>query len=1400
MSRRARGLLLSTFAVLIALVCGPVFIAAGEDVVDGAVIASTDEPSALAVEGEGSAEATEDSAEASNAVSSSEDVAYSWRYEAGELETQVGDSDVMLLSRPTLPEGAAEWGVDVSFAQGDIDWAKAKADGVDFAILRLGYGVGGSDRRFVANVQGCKANGIKFGVYLYSYAWNASTATSEAEWTLTVLRNAGVSPSDLGLPVYYDLENQNPATGRPAGVDDKNQYHEIEGGSATFAAMGKAFCSKIAAAGYTPGVYANLRWWNNYLTDSVFDNWDRWVAQYNSTCDYEGNYTLWQYSSSASVDGISGRVDVNYLYDPEGTPQYMDKLAIANKGLVQDGSYVVALAAGNRQVLDVSGGSLYAGANVQSYGANASAAQTWVVQTVDGGYLKISNLASGKALSVTPSSSQAGANVQQEDWSDTRSQKWVATKQGDGIVLRSALGKHLVLDIPQGAHNGANAVVGEDASSSSQTFVLYSADGVSTQSRTLPDGTYSFTLNGLSLDIAGASTANGAALQLYTSNGTAAQLFSVSFHEISGGKGYYTIRPAHSQKLLDADNGACYPGASVAQWGDTAGAKQRYWVIEKNSDGTVSIINAANGYALAASSRAAGAQVVTLPKTDSGALAFTYKRSILPISHDDIDALAKEHIDELPEGTYAFGSGTSSRLVFDVSGGSTGNGANIQIYSSNRSAAQQWSVERVDKSNGYVRIVNVGSGKVLDIQSGSNTPGANVQQYSWNGSRAQLWLPIKQADGSYVFYSAVANALVLDVSGAGAYNGANIDVYTSNGTIAQSFTAYNLNPNVPSQEGRVVDDGVYTIVSSSNSNSAVALGEPLDANGTLLGIAGANGISTSQQFMLTYGDDGYYRIRSVSSQKGLDLKDGDFLAGAKIQQWDYSSVNKNQKWVVSKNSDGTYSVVSASTGLAWDLSGSSLVCNPVSSSSSQRWSLNKYVPVIETGAYILKSGVGDNVLDVASGSVQDGANVRMWTNNGSLAQRWYVRKVSDGVYRFQNVLSGKYLSADSSDNVVQSSLTSRCDWTTEASLFGVVLKNVATGKVLDVSSGSSKVGANVQVYSSNGSKAQAWTLQAKELVSEGFYQIASSINSSFVLDVSQGSSANGANVQIYMNNSTSSQKWMVKSAGNGWYSIIAACSAKALDVAGGSASPETNVDQYDQNGTAAQKWTFRMGENGVEIVSMLGTVLDVKGGEAYNGSNVQTYTSNNSRSQQWHLTSIEAPGKIGYQNPSQFFQVSSKNVRLVDAAYSTPYCYVTPSRIDVDATREECVEAFIARAFEYINAPYVWNYSLSPQKGVDCAGLVMQAAYACGMDLGEYNPYAHWYDPWHSHDANNMGVDPRFMHVKLADRKRGDLVFYPGHVAIYLGNDQIIEATPPRVRTASVFWLGAPTAVARPFV
>lgn len=247
--------------------------------------------------------------------SSDESMAQSWRFENGVALVDEDGSGISMLGRDELPEGASAWGIDVSAAQGQIDWEKVKAGGVDFVILRLGYGSGGTDKKFSENVSACKRLGIKFGVYLYSYAWDAATAREEAQWTLSVLRSNNISPADLALPVYYDLENQDPSTGKPAGVDNKNNYREITGGPSTFAAMANAYCGTLVDSGYMSGVYANLRWWNNYLTDSVtFDQYERWVAQYNSSCDYAGDYSLWQYSSSGSVDGIAGRVDVNYMF------------------------------------------------------------------------------------------------------------------------------------------------------------------------------------------------------------------------------------------------------------------------------------------------------------------------------------------------------------------------------------------------------------------------------------------------------------------------------------------------------------------------------------------------------------------------------------------------------------------------------------------------------------------------------------------------------------------------------------------------------------------------------------------------------------------------------------------------------------------------------------------------------------------------------------------------------------------------------------------------------------------------------------------------------------------------------------------------------------------------------
>lgn len=155
-------------------------------------------------------------------------------------------------------------------------------------------------------------------------------------------------------------------------------------------------------------------------------------------------------------------------------------------------------------------------------------------------------------------------------------------------------------------------------------------------------------------------------------------------------------------------------------------------------------------------------------------------------------------------------------------------------------------------------------------------------------------------------------------------------------------------------------------------------------------------------------------------------------------------------------------------------------------------------------------------------------------------------------------------------------------------------------------------------------------------------------------------------------------------------------------------------------------------------------------------------------------------GKIGWQNPSGYYQVSSNNVRLPNAAYGIPFSYATPSRIAINASRQDCINAFVQRAYEYLGTPYRWNYSRQPGVGVGCIGLVYQCAYAAGMNLGDFNPYDHYYsgvNGWHSHDSNNMWNYGKIKRIPISQVQRGDLIFWSGHVAIYIGNGQIIEAS-----------------------
>ena len=191
-------------------------------------------------------------------------------------------------------------GIDVSGSQGNIEWTtlKEKTD-TKFTIIKLGniYDEDENyiDSKFEKNYKECIKNNIPVGVYVYNYCNSIETLKRGANWVLEVLNKRA-----LNLPVYLDMEDKTIVSeGKEALTNQCNEFAKI-----------------LTNAGYKVGVYANLNWLENYLEPQKFNsNISVWVAQYYKECEYEGEYDIWQYSSSGKVDGISGNVDMNYLYN-----------------------------------------------------------------------------------------------------------------------------------------------------------------------------------------------------------------------------------------------------------------------------------------------------------------------------------------------------------------------------------------------------------------------------------------------------------------------------------------------------------------------------------------------------------------------------------------------------------------------------------------------------------------------------------------------------------------------------------------------------------------------------------------------------------------------------------------------------------------------------------------------------------------------------------------------------------------------------------------------------------------------------------------------------------------------------------------------------------------------------
>lgn len=189
-------------------------------------------------------------------------------------------------------------GIDVSKWQGTINWQSVAADGVEFAMIRLGYGTkngGAPDPKFRQNVEGALAAGIDAGVYFYGTAVTEEAARAEAHFVLTALEPWR---GRLAYPVAYDAEDSAQET------LTKNKL----------TAVIAAFCDTVRAAGWYPMVYSSRYWLENKIYPAQIRA-DVWLAQWAQEATYAGEYGLWQYSDSAAVRGIAGNVDLDIAYE-----------------------------------------------------------------------------------------------------------------------------------------------------------------------------------------------------------------------------------------------------------------------------------------------------------------------------------------------------------------------------------------------------------------------------------------------------------------------------------------------------------------------------------------------------------------------------------------------------------------------------------------------------------------------------------------------------------------------------------------------------------------------------------------------------------------------------------------------------------------------------------------------------------------------------------------------------------------------------------------------------------------------------------------------------------------------------------------------------------------------------
>lgn len=474
---------------------------------------------------------------------------------------------------------------------------------------------------------------------------------------------------------------------------------------------------------------------------------------------------------------------------------------------------------------------------------------------------------------------------------------------------------------------------------------------------------------------------------------------------------------------------------------------------------------------------------------------------------------------------------------------------------------------------------------------------------------------------------------------------------------------------------KTIETGYYTIFCGVGNNQVIDIASGSMDNGANVQTYESNH-TNAQIFRLIKNTDGSYEIINKNSGKVLDVQNGNIYNGANVWQYTRNQTNA-QKWILEDAGDGYYYIISKlNTKYCLDVTagnhanGTNIQVYERNYTVSQKFKLEEILPMnskktIEDGTYKIVADLDETkVIDVVAGSTKENANIQLYTDNGTDAQKFEIQYGEDGYYTIVNKNSGKPMSTTANNIVAGGNVFQGNQVNSDAQKWIISKSTNGTYSIfskqselcLDVSGGNTANGTNICEYTPNGTVSQKFFLipeeniESTQTLPDGEYNIKTALNESKVIDIENESKNALVHTQIYDANNALSQRFQFEYGEDGYYTITNKNSGKVLDIEYGNVQAGTYVWQYEKNNTNAQKWILKdLGNGYYNIISKLnGLYLTVENSNTFNGVKLEMANQNNQLNQKFKLA------QYTYATPEKdvledgVYQIILKNGKVFD--------------------------------------------------------------------------------------------------------------------------------------------------------